>query len=87
MSLWWLTYDDRHGGLYGAFIIEAASLLSADRNWPEAAGLGGDPGRDNAVVGSEHRCSQPTDAANEVALRVPAKATHPTPACQIKSDP
>jgi hypothetical protein len=29
MSLWWLAYNDRHGGLYGAFIIEAASLLSA----------------------------------------------------------
>jgi hypothetical protein len=43
-------------------------------------------GRDNAVVGAEHRCSQPTGAANEVALRVEAKATHPTsyPSDQIR---
>jgi hypothetical protein len=29
MSLWWLTYNNRHGGLHGVFITEAASLLSA----------------------------------------------------------
>src|SRR5260370_39729509 len=29
MSLWWLTYNDRHGGLHSVFITEAASLLSA----------------------------------------------------------
>jgi hypothetical protein len=29
MSLWWLTYNNRRGELHGAFIVEAASLLSA----------------------------------------------------------
>jgi hypothetical protein len=29
MSLWLLTYNDRHGRLYGIFIVEAASLPSA----------------------------------------------------------
>jgi hypothetical protein len=29
MSLWWLTYNDRRGRLHGAFITEAASLISA----------------------------------------------------------
>jgi len=29
MSLWWLTYNNRHGRLHGVFIIEAASLISA----------------------------------------------------------
>jgi hypothetical protein len=29
MSLWWLTYNDQRGRLHGAFIIEAASLISA----------------------------------------------------------
>jgi hypothetical protein len=29
MSLWLLTYNNRHGRLHGVFIIEAASLLSA----------------------------------------------------------
>jgi hypothetical protein len=29
MSLWWLTYNDRHGELHGVFITEAASLFSA----------------------------------------------------------
>ena len=29
MSLWWLTYNDRHGGLHGVFVTEASSLLSA----------------------------------------------------------
>jgi len=29
MSLWWLPYNDKHGGLHGVFITEAASLLSA----------------------------------------------------------
>ena len=37
MSLWWLTYNDRHGGLYGAFIIEAASLLSARKGASDSA--------------------------------------------------
>jgi len=29
MSLWLLTYKNRHGRLHGLFIIEAASLLRA----------------------------------------------------------
>ena len=29
MSLWLLTYNNRHGRLHGVFIIEAASLFSA----------------------------------------------------------
>jgi hypothetical protein len=37
MSLWWLTYNDRRGGLYGAFIIEAASLLSARKGASDSA--------------------------------------------------
>jgi hypothetical protein len=34
-------------------------------------------GRDNAIVGPEHRCSHPPNALDEVALRVQVKATHP----------
>ena len=35
-------------------------------------------GRDDAIVGPEHRCSQPPDATDEVVLRVQAQTTHPT---------
>jgi hypothetical protein len=34
--------------------------------------------RDDAIVGTEHRCSQPPDATDEVVLQVQAKTTHPT---------
>jgi hypothetical protein len=34
--------------------------------------------RDDAIVGAEHRCSQPPDATDEVVLQVQAKTTHPT---------
>jgi hypothetical protein len=37
MSLWWLTYNNRHGELHGAFIIEAASLLSARKGAADSA--------------------------------------------------
>jgi hypothetical protein len=37
MSLWWLTYNDQHGRLYGAFIVEAASLLSARKSAADSA--------------------------------------------------
>ena len=37
MSLWWLSYNDRHGGLHGAFVIEAASLLSARKGAADSA--------------------------------------------------
>ena len=33
--------------------------------------------RDNAIVRPENRCSQPPDAADEMALRVQSKTTHP----------
>ena len=38
-------------------------------------------GRDDAIVGPEHRCSQPPDATDEVFLRVQAKTTHLTFCC------
>src|SRR5674476_54530 len=34
-------------------------------------------GRDDAVVGAKHRGAQPTDAVDEVALRMQAKTAHP----------
>ena len=37
MSLWLLTYNNRHGRLHGAFIIEAASLLSARMGTADSA--------------------------------------------------
>ena len=43
-------------------------------------------GRDNAIVGPEHRCSHPPNALDEVALRVQVKSTHPI-SPPAKSDP
>jgi hypothetical protein len=33
-------------------------------------------GRDDAIIGPEHRCPQPPDAVDKVVLRVQAKTTH-----------
>ena len=44
-------------------------------------------GRENAVVGPEHRCSQPSDAVDEMSLWALPKTAHPIHRLLIKSDP
>jgi hypothetical protein len=66
----------RHGASHQASDTREQDLVLRRRCCGDTDDQAG--GRDDAIVGPEHRCSQPADAADKVVFRMQAKTTHPT---------